>query len=52
MLTIKKETIMSRIALVLAAVLSIAATAAQADALKDATRYGTIVTLHGVWDSR
>lgn len=43
---------MSRITLVIAAVLSMAATAAQADPLKDATRYGYIVTTHGVWDSR
>ncbi len=43
---------MSRITLVLAAVVALAATAAQADPLKDAARYGYIVTTHGIWDGR
>jgi hypothetical protein len=45
--------IMSRFTLVIATALTLVTTAAQAGTtLNDATRYGHIVTTHGVWDSR
>jgi hypothetical protein len=44
--------IMSRLAILVVTALSLAASAAHANPLKDAARHGHVVTTHGVWDSR